>query len=89
MATSINRTQLLGEAHKHGYFAQKASLQAANVPTNQHNVGVAAKKAEAKTQTKSSAPKETSEPKTTAKKTAAKKTPAKKSAAKQTSSKKS
>lgn len=89
MATSINRTQLLEEAHRASRFGSKASLQAANVPTNQHNVGATAKKAEAKTQTKPSAPKEASESKTTTKKTAAKKTPAKKSAAKQTSSKKS
>lgn len=64
MATRIDRTQQLLEAHKHGRLAQKASLQAANVPTRQHNVDV-------KTKTKKQTAKKTAS-KSTAKKTAKK-----------------
>ena len=70
MATSINRTQQLEEANAYGRFGSKASLQAAGVPTKQHNVG--AKKKAAKK----------SEPKAPAKKATAKKSAAKKPAAK-------
>lgn len=68
MATSMNRTQQLVNAHNHGRFAQKASLQAAGVPLPQHNSGAkklltkkaAAKKpAAAKKVTKSTAKKAT------------------------------
>lgn len=79
MTTSINRTQLLGEAHRASRFGSKASLQAANVPTNQHNVGTETKKAAAKTKSTT----------TPAKKTASKQAKAKKSAAKKSTTKKS
>lgn len=82
MATSINRTQQLAEAHTKSRFGSKASLQAANVPTKQHNVGVEAKKAESKAKSASSTAKKVE-------KSAPKKATAQKSAAKKTATKKS
>ena len=79
MATSINRTQLLGEAHRASRFGSKASLQAANVPSVQHNVKSEAKKASAKTPAKQSTTKKAAAKKSTTKKTAAKKSATKKS----------
>ena len=72
MATSIDRTQQLAEASAYSRFGSKASLQAAGVPTKQHNVG-AKKKAAKKSQPK--APAKTA----VAKKSSAKKTSVKKS----------
>lgn len=74
MTYTVDRSQQLVEAHKHGRLAQKASLQAAGVPMPQHNVNA-----------KKSAAKKTA--KKTAKKVTAKKTSAKKSADKKTSKK--
>lgn len=74
MATTTNRTQQLVEAHKHGRFGQKASLQAAGVELPQHNVKTT-KKAAKKTAKKSTAKKTSAaKTKTTAKKTAVKAT---------------
>lgn len=62
MSYEYDRTAQLASAHVLGRFGQKASLQAAGVPTRQHNVGVETEK-----------PKVTSK-KTAAKKVASKKT---------------
>jgi hypothetical protein len=81
MAYTLNRSQQLVEAHKHGYFAQKASLQSGGVELPQHNVDSKGKKpakktqkkAESKTAKKTAAASTSAAKKTTAKKTAAKK----------------
>lgn len=74
MNYQVDRTEQLEEAHKKGRFAQKASLQAAGVPTRQHNVKVKRTKKQAakKTTTKKSAAKQTTAKKSAAKKTAKK-----------------
>jgi len=63
MTYQVNRTQQLAEAHARSRFGQKASLQAAGVPTAQHNAGEKPKKAAKKSSSGA-----------TSKKTAAKKT---------------
>lgn len=79
MATSINRTLQLQEAHAKSRFGSKASLQAANVPTRQHNVDVKAKAAAKKAAPSKSAAKKAAPAKKTATKSAAKKSATKKS----------